>query len=110
MVDSSKIITKQQVNIRLPVDLIEKINDIAEELGKSSTVIYTEAISEYVDRISSRICQGCHTVNKPESNFCYNCGLPMNPEGLAEFQRIREYIQKNPRVLMDNAKQLDPSL
>ncbi len=96
----------KQVNIRIPSEITEKINRIANESGCSYQDVYLKAISDYVDRYFSRVCQGCNALNSPDSNFCSNCGLPMNPEGLEEFRKIREYIQNNPRVLLNNIERL----
>jgi hypothetical protein len=91
-----------QLNFNIPKSLKSALMQIAEQKGKTYTETYLEAFREYVDRYFSLVCQGCNSVNPPNSNFCNNCGLPMSPEGLEEFQKIRESILKNPRILLDN--------
>lgn len=99
----------KQVNIRLPSELIEKINRVADDEDCSYQDVYLRAIAEFVEKYYTRICQGCNSLNSPSANFCSNCGLPMNPEGLEEFKKVREYIQKNPRVLLDNYDRMNNS-
>lgn len=102
-----KKIQAPQVNIRIPIEIQDKIDELIEETGKSKTDIYKEALTGYIEKITARRCQGCNFLNLKECKFCCNCGLPLNKEGLEEFQAIKEYIYKNPRVLMDNAKRLE---
>jgi hypothetical protein len=84
----------KQVNIRLTLNIFDLISKIAADEGLSNTDIVTRAVNEFIERKVSQICQGCKSYNKLGANYCSNCGLPLNPEGLEEFKRMSEYFHK----------------
>lgn len=94
------------MNIRIPSDIIEKIQRIAKEKNVKYQDVYLNAIIEYVDNYFAQVCQACKFVNQPGSKFCSNCGHPLNPEGLEELIKAREYLKKNPRILLENYQAL----
>jgi len=86
----------KQVNIRLTSEDYEQLGKIASAENLTVTDIVVRSIREYLERINVQFCQGCKTLNKPDSNYCSNCGLPLNPDSLDEFRKMYDFFQKHP--------------
>ncbi len=84
----------KQMNVRLTPEIFDKIAKIAKDEELSNTDIVTRAIHQFIEKKEAQFCQGCNTYNRVGCNYCCNCGLPLNPEGLEEFKKMSEYFHK----------------
>lgn len=104
MVPKQESEVRKPYNFRLPVVMLESLDTIARATNRTTTDLVIDSIQAFLDAHNAQICAACNSYNKQGSNFCSNCGLPLNEDGKEELERVRELMEKNPALLMQAAK------
>jgi hypothetical protein len=102
---------KKSKTVRIPADVWNPIvKDAKRHRCKTSQVIVS-ILGAYYDKNQNAPllpyqCPACLKVNEPFSNFCNDCGFPLNPAAAGDMKDARAFInkaQEDPAVMAEYA-------
>ncbi len=83
----------RHTSIRLDADIFDKVSELAKKEDKSVNEVISDACKSYVSGSKAGLCHNCNTQNPLNAQYCYLCGLPLDPGSISK--KIAELETEN---------------
>ena len=83
----------------LPEEIIKGIRNVADQNDMTINATIQKCLEDGIIHLSLARCRNCNMLNDIGSNYCSNCGMPLNPKAREALHQLEGLLEEYPTIL-----------